>query len=129
MAGILLDTHIWSWTLTVQSRLSASARNAIEQAVKRFVSPVSFYEIAQKVRMGKWPEMDRYVGDLAELVPRQGMIIAPLTPEIALIAGLIDWPHRDPFDRMLAATALAMDMDFVSADTAFDAVPGLRRIW
>ncbi|MGL5012179.1 MAG: type II toxin-antitoxin system VapC family toxin, partial [Paracoccaceae bacterium] len=58
-----------------------------------------------------------------------GVVFAPLTEDISLSAGLLDWSHRDPFDRMIAATALAFDMTLISADTAFDAVPGLRRVW
>ena len=129
MAGILLDTHIWSWTLTFESRLSTVASTALEEAETRVVSPVSFYEIAQKVRLGKWPAMAPYVGGLEQSVVDQGMIVAPLTAEIALLAGLLDWDHRDPFDRILAATALVMDIDLISADTTFDEVPYLRRMW
>ena len=57
-----------------------------------------------------------------------GFFDAPLTPAIALRASLLDWPHRDPFDRLIAATAEAMDARLVSRDPAFDGLP-VRRVW
>ena len=99
------------------------------EADKVAVSPISIFEIAQKVRLGKWPEMMAFEAEMPALLDLQGPLIIALTPQIALRAGLLDWPHRDPFDRMLAATALVAGMALISADTVFDAVPGLRRIW
>jgi PIN domain nuclease of toxin-antitoxin system len=45
------------------------------------------------------------------------------------VAGSLDWPHRDPFDRLLAATALINGWPLISADPAFDRLTGLRRVW
>ncbi|MDB5664571.1 MAG: domain nuclease [Cypionkella sp.] len=73
--------------------------------------------------------MTGYAVALEQAVKRQGFVFAEMNPAIATRAGLLDWDHRDPFDRILAATALAGGMDFISADTAFDTIPGLRRIW
>lgn len=129
MAVVLLDTHAWAWSLTADPQLSLMARRVMRFSETVAVSPISIYEIAQKVRLGKWPAMAPLVGNLLESLERQGAIPAPLTPEIALNAGLLDWSHRDPFDRLLAATALVAGIDLVSADTVFDQVPDLRRIW
>ena len=93
------------------------------------ISPVSAFEIGLKVRLGKWPEMVEFESTMPGLLDGQGVIVAALTPEIALHAGLLEWPHRDPFDRMLAATALTLGMVLISADTVFDSLPGLRRVW
>ncbi len=73
--------------------------------------------------------MTPFVGELVDMATEQEIVVAPLSPKIALIAGLLNWDHRDPFDRILAATALAGDMDFISADVTFGGVRGLRRIW
>ncbi|WP_426032578.1 type II toxin-antitoxin system VapC family toxin [Cypionkella sp. TWP1-2-1b2] len=129
MAGVLLDTHSWAWALTTNPNLSLYAMTAMGNAAFIAVSPISLYEVAQKVRLGKWPEMTAYAVGLEQVVRRQGFVFAEMSPAIASRAGLLDWSHRDPFDRILAATALVGEMDFVSADPAFDAVPGLRRIW
>jgi PIN domain nuclease of toxin-antitoxin system len=85
-----------------------------------FVSPISIFEIGQKVRIGKWPEMVPFATKLPALIEEQGALIASLVPDIALDAALMDWTHRDPFDRFLAATALHLGIAFVSADAVFD---------
>ena len=92
------------------------------------VSPVSFYEIGQKVRLGRWPEMAPYMDTLAERLREDGGIVVPLTPEIATRASLMDWDHRDPFDRLIAATAESAGATLLSRDRAFDAT-ALHRVW
>ena len=52
---------------------------------------------------------------------------APLDASICLAAGNMAWDHPDPFDRMLAATALHLGVPIISADVAFDGV--VTRIW
>lgn len=125
----LLDTHTWAWLLTVDPILSRPARDGIANAGSLNLSPVSFYEIAQKVRLGKWPLMAPHVAGLPVLAQASGLAVAPLTAEIALLAGRLDWPHRDPFDRILAATALVNGWVLISADPTFDSLTGLRRLW
>lgn len=127
--AVLLDTHTWAWAIDDAPRLSRRAIMAIEAADRVFVASVSFYEICQKVRLGKWPEMAGHAADLKSLAAQQDIVIAPLTPEVATMAGLLKWAHRDPFDRILAATAVDLGMDFISADTSFDEVQNMHRIW
>jgi PIN domain nuclease of toxin-antitoxin system len=127
--AVLLDTHTWAWTITADKKLSKAATEALALADAVTISPISIFEIGQKVRLRKWPEMAHFEAALPDLLAGQVVSIVAVTPEIALRASLLDWPHRDPFDRILAATALAGDMDLISADTVFDALPDLRRIW
>lgn len=67
--------------------------------------------------------MDRLVA----LLIQQGGQVAPLEPAICLSAGGMRWDHRDPFDRLLAATALHYGYQLISADTVFDGT--VPRIW
>lgn len=127
MTAILLDTHAWAWSLTGDARLSRPALAAIAQASNVCVSAVSFFEIAQKVRLGKWPEMAAHATSLPDLLVEQGGVALPLDPTIALSAGLLDWLHRDPFDRLLAATARHHNMPIISADGVFDGL--VQRVW
>ena len=111
--------------------LSLSARQAIADADAVFVSPVSLFEISQKVRIGKWPEMADRLDSLPGILAAQGGLSATLTLEAALYAGRLEWAHRDPFDRILAAKAALGGLALVSADVNFDTFPdpGLNRIW
>ena len=127
MSGVLLDTHAFAWTLYGENDLSEIARREIGSASGVFVSAISFYEIAQKVRLGKWPDMLPFVDRLALLANQQGIDVAALDASISLRAGGLRWAHRDPFDRMLAATALDLGLTLISIDRAFDGI--VARIW
>ena len=127
VTSVLLDTHAWTWSLTGDDRLSPRALAAIADADTVFVSPITFFEIAQKVRIGKWPEMVAFIHQLPSLLHSQGGVVAALGPSICLEAGMMDWTHRDPFDRLLAATARQGTHLLVSADTAFDGI--VTRVW
>jgi PIN domain nuclease of toxin-antitoxin system len=51
-----------------------------------------------------------------------------VSPAAALQAAMLDWVHRDPFDRMIAVTCFVEDLPLLSPDAVFDAV-GVRRFW
>ena len=127
MTAVLLDTHAWAWSFGNDARLSPRALAAINQADRVLVSPISFFEIAQKVRLGQWPEMVPFVDRLPDLLRDQGGVIADFGPATCLVAGMMDWSHRDPFDRLLAATARQGALPLVSADAIFDGI--VTRIW
>ena len=127
MRAVLLDTHAWTWSLAGDDRLSRKALDAITGAETVMVSPISFFEIGQKVRLGKWPQMEPFIDRLPALLETQGGRIAELEGVICLTAGTMAWAHRDPFDRLLAATALRRDVPIVSADAVFDGV--VSRVW
>lgn len=132
MTAVLLDTHAWVWSLDGggaggDCRLSKAAVAAIGAADTVLVSPITFFEIAQKVRLGKWPEMEPFSDQLTGLLQEQGGSVANLEPAICVAAGMMSWTHRDPFDRLLAATAAYYHLPLVSADSIFDGI--VTRLW
>lgn len=66
--------------------------------------------------------------DVAGAISAQGFEHLPISVVDAERAGRLPGPHRDPFDRILAAQALARDLAVLSADAALDAY-GIRRVW
>ena len=132
MSALLLDTHTWAWLMTRSPGLSRRSIEEVGSAREAFVSPISFFEIGQ-VRLGKWPEMAPFASRLSELLLEQGGRIATLTDEICLRAGTLAWIHRDPFDRVIAATAMISNLKLLSADPVFDSLEPLAerpvRVW
>lgn len=128
VGDVLLDTHAFAWALTDDPQLSDTARAAMAGASAVLVSPASFYEIGLKVRQGRWPQMEPFVDTLVDRFRSDGGREAPLGAEITLRASRMEWAHRDPFDRMIGATALNMRLDLVSIDAVFDAI-GSFRVW
>ena len=129
MTAVLLDTHAWVWSFADEAQLSPNARQAILEADAVHVSPITFFEIGQKVRHGKWPEMAPHAARLPEILRDQGGFAAPFTPEICLQASLRDWAHRDPFDRLIAATAEIRNLTLISKDPAFAGLDTITVRW
>jgi PIN domain nuclease of toxin-antitoxin system len=125
--SVLLDTHTWVWALQGEAKLSHTARRVVSEAEEVRISPISFYEIAQKVRLGKWDALATLVASLPRLAEQQGVLTADLQPAICLAAGLLDWSNRDPFDRIIAATARHFGLPLVSIDAQFDGL--VTRVW
>jgi PIN domain nuclease of toxin-antitoxin system len=117
--SFILDTHVFFWWITDDSRLEARHRQAIEARNDAiYVSAVSGWEIAIKVKLGKWPEAAVLVPGLSEKVLAEGFEILDLTLVQAERAGLLELMHKDPFDRMIAAQSLALDVPVATNDPA-----------
>jgi PIN domain nuclease of toxin-antitoxin system len=125
----LLDTHTLIWWMTTDPHLSRTARGLIEEKHNvSLVSAVSAWEIATKVRLGRLPAAANLVQDFVADLTRERIDILAVTADHAIRAGLLPGPHKDPFDRMLIAQALAENVPIVSNDRALDGY-GVRRLW
>ncbi|HEU0221073.1 MAG TPA: type II toxin-antitoxin system VapC family toxin, partial [Paracoccaceae bacterium] len=114
---LLLDTHAFLWWLEGNLRLSGPAQAAIgEEANAVHVSAASVWEITTKHRLGKLPGAGLLVQDVTAEIEAQGFTALPITTRHAERAGRLPGPHRDPFDRMLIAQALAEDLVLVSLE-------------
>ena len=127
--SVLLDTQALLWWLMADPRLSARARDTIDNPdITRFVSSITAFEIATKVRIGKLEEA-REISDRFESILIQGAFTKlDLTPNHALLAGRMPGEHRDPFDRLIAAQAKLEDMPVISSDKAFLSF-GVHLLW
>ena len=126
---LLLDTHALLWALEANRRLGANAAAAMGNEENEIVvSAVSIMEIALKHRLGRLPQAARHVADWQTVF--EGLAATPLAVSVehAALAGSLDIPHKDPFDRLLIAQARIERVPIVSNETLFDGF-GVERIW
>ncbi len=127
--ALLLDTHALLWWLAGDPQLSGSAADAIqseEDAV--YVSAASAWEIATKYRLGKLSSVAAIKGQIASVLDENGFTPLDVTLAQGQHAGLLEGPHKDPWDRMLIAQALMEDLTLISNETLFDRY-GVKRLW
>lgn len=110
---LLLDTHVLLWALAAPERIRDEARHAIIDGRNPvLVSAASAWEIAIKRGAGKLTAPD----DLLDMITATGLTWLPITARHAEIAGALPTHHRDPFDRMLIAQAIAESLTIVTRD-------------
>jgi PIN domain nuclease of toxin-antitoxin system len=114
---LLLDTHIWLWSLVDRDRLSHRVIKEIgDPDNELWLSPISIWEIvvlSQKRRITLDQEVDAWIAHKLGAVPLRE---APVTYEVARETGRLRLPHRDPADRFLLATAKVFELTLVTAD-------------
>jgi PIN domain nuclease of toxin-antitoxin system len=113
---LLLDTHIWIWSMQASERLGKKTAQEIRNSEnERWLSPVSTWEVLTLNAKGRL----RLSDDIGLWVTEATASFqeAPLTHAIALAARRLDWEHSDPADRFLAATAQILGLTLVTADT------------
>jgi PIN domain nuclease of toxin-antitoxin system len=130
VSGYLLDTHAYLWAIQEDWKLGGCAREAIEnRRSKLFVSAISTFEIANKYRIGKLPDYQYVAENCLDLIRKLGARELPVSAEHAYFAAKFEWEHRDPFDRILAAQAVTLNLTLITNDSAFDALPWLSTLW
>lgn len=116
---LLLDTHIWVWSLVEPSKLSRRVRAAVKRAENGlWLSPISVWEtlaLAERGRVRLDREPRAWVVEALSKTPVQE---ATLNFEVAVRSREILPSHRDPADRFLVATALVYELTLVTADEA-----------
>jgi PIN domain nuclease of toxin-antitoxin system len=124
---IVLDTHIWLWWLTLDDKpLKRSWQDAIARAESIGVSAISCFEVAWLVHRER-VEISLALDVWFEAaLDGSGITLLPLTPPVAQLAVELPEHHRDPFDRLIIATAIVNDAHLISADGRFPAYEQLE---
>nr|VFK40533.1 MAG: PIN domain nuclease, a component of toxin-antitoxin system (PIN domain) [Candidatus Kentron sp. SD]VFK46048.1 MAG: PIN domain nuclease, a component of toxin-antitoxin system (PIN domain) [Candidatus Kentron sp. SD] len=114
---LLLDTHIWLWSLLEPGRLGEKTVEALENKDNElFISPITIWETMVLAEKGKI-ELELPLEDwVKKALERSPIKEAKLSHEIAVKSRLIDLPHKDPADRFIAATAWQYDLILVTMD-------------
>ena len=130
MSRILLDTHALIWALENPKLLSSNASNQILDLTNEiFISQVSFFEIAIKQTLGKIT-LELGLDGLIEETRKQSIEVLPLTD--AHLLAYTQLPlfaeHRDPFDRVIIATAFCEQLEVITVDEKFKLYPDWTKI-
>ena len=126
---LLLDTHAVLWFLEDDPKLSDAARRAVEdEGNECWVSTASGWEMAIKSQLGKLRLPLAFEGLFPGALEARGFSILPVEVGHLHRYHALPFHHRDPFDRLLVAQALADGFTVVGNDAAFDAY-GVTRIW
>lgn len=124
---LLIDTHIFPWMMSSPQMLSRATQEALaDPSNSLFISAMSAFEISNKVRLGKWPEVSHLPSVWGARLAEFGVVQLDVTGDDFLLAGSMAWGHRDPFDRIIAAQALIRGLVLVSVDRVFADLPGLQ---
>jgi PIN domain nuclease of toxin-antitoxin system len=110
--NLLLDTHILLWWLSGSRRLHSSARKAIADSARAYVSAATAWEIAIKIALGKM----EFRGEIAEQLAMNNLLSLAVTVPHAFAAGALPVHHHDPFDRMLVAQAKIESLTLMTHD-------------
>ncbi len=127
--NVLLDTHALLWFALDDPQLSRAAHAlVVDPANEKFVSPMSWWEIAIKMSMKKYTLTVAHDVLFETAIRDNGFRVLPIEPRHTAALVTLPFYHKDPFDRLLIAQAIVEDIPIVSADSAFDPYP-VRRIW
>ena len=129
---IICDTHILIFWQDDPVRLSASAGNAIETGLKNKTlacSDISLWEIAMLFHSGRLRDDISPVQYMSDLCLALSLTVLPITPDIASLSQGNFFLHKDPADRLIAATAMHHNASLVTADKKIRALKEFNIIW
>lgn len=110
---LLLDTHVFLWSVADSPELPKKAKDAIRDADEVFVSAASLWEISIKVGLGKLKANPQ---EFVRAISASGFTELPITALHAAQVETLPEHHKDPFDRLLVAQALTEPMHLLTAD-------------
>lgn len=124
---LLLDTHVWLWSVLEPERLAPRVARAIEaQDNELWLSPISAWELLVLVEKGRLV-LDRpparWIADVCATIPLRD---APLTRHVAIESRRLALSHEDPADRFIAATAKVYDLTLVTSDERLLRLDGIK---
>lgn len=110
---LLLDTHVYLWSVMDDRKLTKAARALILEADEVFVSGASIWEASIKVGLGKLEaDVDLLVSEIAA----SGFLELPVRAVHAALVRSLPDIHRDPFDRLLVAQAMSEPLRLITSD-------------
>ena len=127
--NVLLDTHTFWWLIHDDPQLSAKAREIIANPSNSILcSDITAWEIAIKASLERMSVPEAVDSWFMRHIKASGLTHAPIGLQAIARVRDLPWHHKDPFDRLLTATALRDNLTLLSRDEVFDRY-GVNRIW
>ena len=124
---LLLDTHVWLWSILTPERLSHRTRDVLaSREHELWLSPISIWEtllLTERGRLKLDAEPHGWIREAQNAVP---ILEAPLTFHVALASRSISLQHHDPADRFIAATAKVYNLTLATADRRLSECPDIE---
>jgi len=117
---LLLDTHVVLWIAENSAMLSNKAKSAVlDKRTDKYVSVASAWEVAIKISTNKI-RIDGGLIEFFRMVDENGLLMIPIERDYLHKLPTLPAFHKDPFDRLILATAIAEEMTLVTADENFN---------
>jgi PIN domain nuclease of toxin-antitoxin system len=113
---LLLDTHVIIWWADEYHKISDNAHKLLGNKHELYVSIVSAWEVAIKTSRNAVPDLKGGVKAFLSKISELPLVLLPISPRCLEIVETLPFIHRDPFDRMLVATAMAEGMTILTVD-------------
>jgi PIN domain nuclease of toxin-antitoxin system len=125
----LVDTHVFLWAILTPEKLTDRVRNLFQDAHSELLISVAIpWEMAIKAGVGKLDDEVAILANFENIVASGGYQILETSIRHTIQSGLLPRYHKDPFDRLLIAQALDLNLPLLSCDDVFDGY-GVRRVW
>jgi PIN domain nuclease of toxin-antitoxin system len=126
---LLLDTHVFLWQVLGDQRLQIRQKTILNDPANTvYLSAVSIIEMSIKAGIGELDLPSRYQKNLLFIYADFDFRPLPVTAAQANAAGFLEGPHRDPFDRLLAAQSIVEKMPIMTFDPEIKKL-GAEVIW
>lgn len=126
---MLLDTCTFLWLSSDPAVLPEQTLGRIQASQKRYLSSITALEISLKIRDGKLSLPKPFPNWLHEIKQHLHLEEVEVSAPIAHLSGQLPRIHRDPFDRILIATAMIKKLTLLTPDASIHQYPDLKYQW
>ena len=126
---LLIDTHVFLWAVMTPEKLTERARSIfLDPQAELLISIATPWEMAIKTSVGKLQNGAVILANFESRLASGGYRVLETSVKHTIQSGLLPRHHKDPFDRLLIAQALDLDLPILSSDEIFDRY-AVKRIW
>lgn len=125
----LVDTHTFLWAILSPEKMTDRVSGIfMDRGTELLISVATPWEMAIKAGIGKLDNAAEVLDNFESLLAAGGYRILETSIRHVIASGTLPLYHKDPFDRLLIAQALNLNLPILSSDDIFDRY-GVIRVW